>query len=85
MDKQKAFLLNEATDNMNTILEDIYGKLSGRPFSEDAWQMYYANTFRDNPGNNCWLISGCLIRGLKRGRKHLNVCTIFLRSLWMMR
>lgn len=36
MDKQKAFLLNEATDNMNTILEDIYGKLSGRPFSEDA-------------------------------------------------
>lgn len=36
MDKQKTFLLNEATDNINKVLDDIYKNLSGRPFSVDA-------------------------------------------------
>lgn len=36
MDKQKAFLLNEAIDNINKVVDDIYRKLSGRPFSVDA-------------------------------------------------
>ena len=69
MDKQQTFLLNEAADSIQSITDDLYGKLSGQPFSmeylADALGQHLPNFSRKQVSSTIQLLNA----GIQAGKE----------------